>query len=125
MTGSIEDKKFERVIQKIDPQSKLLRTWELTGGVSARVRGLEIERPDGQTKKMIVRQHGEVDLKRNPHVAADEFRLLQLLQSAGLAAPRPYHLDQSGEIFSTPYVVIEYIEGRPEFAPAHLDALIF
>jgi aminoglycoside phosphotransferase (APT) family kinase protein len=120
---SLEDKKFAQVIQKIDPQSKLLRTWELKGGVSAWVTALEIERPGGQTQKMIVRQHGEVDLKHNPRVAADEFELLRLLQSVGLAAPTPYHLDQSGEIFSTPYLVIEYIEGKPEFAPSHLPDL--
>ncbi|HEX6484878.1 MAG TPA: phosphotransferase family protein [Ktedonobacteraceae bacterium] len=125
MAESIEDNKFEQLIRKFDPQSKLLRTWELKGGVSAQVTALEIERPGGQTQKMIVRRHGPMDLKRNPHVAADEFRLLQLLQSAGLAAPRPYHLDQSGEIFSTPYVVIEYIEGKSEFAPANLEDLIF
>jgi aminoglycoside phosphotransferase (APT) family kinase protein len=125
MTESIEDKKFEQVVHKIDLQSKLLRTWELKGGISAQVTALEIERPDGQTKKMIVRQHGDVDLKQNPHIAADEFKLLQLLQSVGLATPTPYHLDQSGEIFSTPYVVIEYIEGKPEFAPSHLTDLTF
>ena len=117
MTESKEDKKFEQVIHKIDPQSKLLRTWELQGGVSARVTALEIVQPDGQTKKMIVRQHGDVDLKHNPHVAADEFKLLQVLHSVGLAAPMPYHLDQSGEIFSTPYIVVEYIEGETTFAP--------
>src|SRR5207247_7286541 len=109
MTASKEDKKFEQVVQKIDPQSKLLRTWELKGGVSAQMTALEIERPGGQTKKMIVRRHGKVDLKRNPQIAADEFKLLQILQSAGLATPAPYYLDQSGEIFPTPYVVIEYI----------------
>jgi aminoglycoside phosphotransferase (APT) family kinase protein len=125
MAESKEDKKFELLIEKLAPQSKLLRKWELTGGVSAQVTALEIEQPGGQTKKMIVRQHGEVDLKRNPQIAADEFRLLQLLQSAGLATPRPYHLDQSGKIFSTPYVVIEYIEGKPEFAPANVTDLIF
>ena len=124
MTASQADKKFVQVVQKIDPQSKLLRTWELTGGVSAQVTALEIERPDGHTKKMIVRQHGAVDLEQNPQVAADEFELLQLLHSIRLATPTPYHLDQSGEIFSSPYVVIEYIEGKPEFAPSDLTDFI-
>src|SRR6266851_2751603 len=124
MTEAKEDTKFEQVVQKLDPQSRLLRTWELKGGVSARVTALETLRPDGHTQKMIVRQHGEMDLKHNPQVAADEFKLLQLLHSVGLATPAPYRLDQSGEIFSTPYVVIEYIEGKPEFAPAHLPDLI-
>src|SRR5216684_2037158 len=98
MTASKEDNKFAQVVQKIDPQSKLLRTWELKGGITAQVTALEIERANGDTKKMIVRRHGEVDLKHDPHIAADEFKLLQLLHSVGLATPRPYHLDQSGEI---------------------------
>ena len=73
---------------------------------------------------MIIRQHGAVDLKHNPHIAADEFNLLQLLHSVGLATPAPYHLDQSGEIFPTPYIVIEYIEGTPEFELDHIPDLI-
>ena len=124
MTASKEDNKFAQVVQKIDPHSKLLRTWELKGGVSAQVTALEIERPGGHTQKMIVRQHGEVELKHKPHIAADEFKLLQVLHSVRLATPRPYHLDQSGEIFPTPYLVIEYIEGTPEFAPSNLPDLL-
>ncbi|MBA2680337.1 MAG: phosphotransferase [Ktedonobacteraceae bacterium] len=119
-----EDKKFERVVQKIDPGSRLLRTWNLTGGVSAQVTGLGIESSDGQMQKMIVRQHGELDLKHNPYIAADEFNLLHLLRARGLAVPTPYYLDQSGEIFSTPYVIIEYVEGRSEFDLAGVPGLI-
>ncbi|HET9918694.1 MAG TPA: phosphotransferase [Ktedonobacteraceae bacterium] len=125
MTESQEDKKFERLVQKFEPRSRLLRIWKLEGGVSAQVTALEVEQPGGQTKKMIVRRHGAVDLKHNSRIAADEFRLLQLLQSVGLAAPKPYYLDQSGEIFSTPYLVIEYIEGTPEFALSRVPDLIF
>jgi aminoglycoside phosphotransferase (APT) family kinase protein len=125
MTPSTEDTKFAQVVQKLDPHSKLLRTWELKGGVSAQVTAIEIERPGGHTKKMIVRRHGAVDLQHNPQVAADEFKLLQLLHSVGLAAPAPYHLDQSCEIFTTPYVVIEYIDGIPEFDLEQVPDLIF
>jgi len=116
MTAAIKDQKFEQLVQKIEPHSKLLRAWELKGGVSAQVTALEIERADRQTKRMIVRQHGTVDLKNNPQIAADEFKLLHILQSAGLATPAPYYLDQSGEIFPTPYIVIEYVEGESKFA---------
>ena len=119
-----KDDKFAQVAQRIAFQSKLLRTWELKGGVSAQVTALEILLSDGSAKKMIVRQHGEVDRKRNPHIAADEFRLLYILHSAGLATPAPFYLDQSGEIFPIPYIVIEYIEGKTEFAPAHLPDFI-
>jgi aminoglycoside phosphotransferase (APT) family kinase protein len=93
-------------------------------GVSAQVTALETLRPDGHTQKMIVRRHSEVDLTHNPQIAADEFKLLHLVHSVGVAAPKPYYLDQSGEIFSTPYLVIEYIEGKPEFAPPHVPDLL-
>ena len=74
---------------QLPQNSKLLRTWELKGGISAQVTALEIELSSGQTKKMIVRQHGDMDLKHNSNVAANEFRLLQLLQSVGLSTPKP------------------------------------
>jgi aminoglycoside phosphotransferase (APT) family kinase protein len=75
-------------------------------------------------KKLIVRQHGTVDLKQNPYVAADEFKLLQILQHEGLPIPTPYYLDQSKDIFSTPYIVIEFIEGRTELTPSNLTYFI-
>lgn len=124
MTVPTADRKFEQLVQKIAPQSKLLRTWPLTGGISAEMTAFEIERPDGQTSRMIVRRPGEGTLRQNPYAAQGEFKLLQLMQDWGLATPRPYHLDQSGQIFSRPYLVVEYIEGRPEFAPSNLPDFI-
>lgn len=120
----IIDRRLEIVLQKIAPGSQLLRAWELKGGISAQVTALEVLHPDGQMSKMVMRQHGDVDLSQNPHVAADEFKLLQRLHSAGLATPMPYLLDESGTVFPRPYIVIEYIEGAPEFAPAHLSPFL-
>jgi aminoglycoside phosphotransferase (APT) family kinase protein len=110
---------FEALARRIDPRSKLLGTWELKGGVSAQVTAFEIELADGRTERLTVRRHGATDLSRNPQIAADEFRLLQLLASAGLPAPTPRYLDSIGELFSTPCVVLEYVEGEP--APAAVD----
>lgn len=124
MTVFAEDQKFEQLVQKLAPQSKLLRTWSLKGGISAAMTALEIERPDRQTSRMIVRRPGAASLKRNPRAAEDEYKLLQLTQSLGLATQRPYYLDQAGAVFSTPCLVIEYIEGQPEFAPPDLTDFI-
>jgi aminoglycoside phosphotransferase (APT) family kinase protein len=46
------------------------------------------------------------------------------LRSAGLPVPEPYYLDQSCDIFSIPYVVIEYIEGKTEFTSENVPDLI-
>ena len=48
----------------------------------------------------------------------------QWSRSAGLATPAPYYVDQSGDIFPTPCVVIEYIEGNTEFALDHVADFI-
>ena len=117
MAEITEDQRFEQIIHKIAPRSRLLRAWPLKGGISAWMTALEIERPDGQTGRMILRQPGDAALAHNPRAAEDEFRLLQIIHSLGLTTPRPFYLDQTGQILPTPFFVIEYIEGRPEFAP--------
>jgi aminoglycoside phosphotransferase (APT) family kinase protein len=86
--------------------------------------GFEIERSDGRTQSLIVRQLGEATLERNPEAAADQFNLLRLLSAAGLPVQTPHHLDQSGEILPTPYLVIDYIEGEPVLTPSDLDDFV-
>lgn len=119
-----ENKLFEQLVQKHNPQNKLLRAWALAGGISAQVTALEIARADGQTQKLVVRRHGAADLAKNPQIAADEFTLLQRLHAAGLPVPAPYAVTQSGEIFATPCIVIAYIEGATEFSPANLPDML-
>ena len=116
----MEEQPLAQVAQTIAPQSKVRRTWPLQGGISATMIALEIEHPDGQIGKMIVRRPSAGTLHQNPQAAANEFKLLQIMRSLGLATPTPSYLDESGAIFVTPYLVIEYIEGRPEFAPVNV-----
>ncbi|MDX1992189.1 MAG: phosphotransferase [bacterium] len=102
---------FAQITHRIAPNASLLRAWPLKGGVSADVTALEIAYPNGDTRKVVVRQHGERDRQGNPHIARDEFRLLQRLYLAGFPVPAPVLLDESGEILSIPYLVIAWIEG--------------
>ena len=111
---------FERLAKKMVPHARLLRIWEMEGGVSAQVTGMEIEQPDGHTKKMIVRQHGAADLQRDPEVAKHEYKLLYLLHSTGLPVPAPCFVDESGEILSSPCLVIEYVENERDYKTADL-----
>jgi aminoglycoside phosphotransferase (APT) family kinase protein len=121
MKVSIEKQKFEQVVRAVAPQSKLLRTWQLTGGISVDMIALEFETPNGQTRRMIVRLHRDGHGKQSLHKAESEFRLLKQIHPLGLSTPKPYHLDKSGKIFSTPYLIIEYIEGKMEFSPSNLE----
>ncbi len=107
--------RFLRLVRKYFPQSQLLRAWTLSGGISAGMDTLELAYPDGRTAKVIVRRPGETTLAHNTQAAQDEFRLLQALHGRGLAVPEPYFLDSSGEVFPTPYLMMEFVEGRMEF----------
>jgi aminoglycoside phosphotransferase (APT) family kinase protein len=120
------DVRLEQVVHGLAPQGKLLRAWPLEGGISAGMTALEITGapPRGQVKRMVLRRPSEGALRHNPHAAEDEFRLLRVTQSLGLATPKPYHLDQSGEILPTPYLVIEYVEGEMAFAPTDLACYV-
>jgi aminoglycoside phosphotransferase (APT) family kinase protein len=124
MNESIHDERLEQLVRIIEPHGKLLRAWQLTGGLSAHMTALKLLLPDGLTRKLILRQPGAATLQRNPNAAADEFKLLQVLKAAGIAAQTPYHLDQSGTLFPTPYLVIEYVEGEPEYSPENALALV-
>jgi aminoglycoside phosphotransferase (APT) family kinase protein len=129
MTESPAAKPFERLIHRFAPGATLLRMWELSGGFSAHMTALEIEHGAGpgaptRTQKVIVRRHGAVDLARNPHIAADEFRLLQFLRAAGMPAPEPLYVDESGEISPTPCIIVAYIEGGPAPALSQTSGLL-
>ncbi len=120
MTGTNENLQFERLARKIYPQSRLGRAWNLKGGLSAQVTALEISRPNGQTEKVVVRQYGKADLAADPQIATHEFKLLQTVQAEGVPVPTPLFFDQSGTIFPTPFIVIEFVEGQTNFDAAGL-----
>ncbi|WP_235949654.1 phosphotransferase family protein [Paenibacillus apii] len=120
-----DDKRFEQLVCRIEPNGKLLSVREMTGGVSARVTAIEMVLGSGQIATRIVRRHGEADLKRNPGIAAAEFKLLQMLRSEGLSVPEPYDLDESCGIFPQPYLVIGYVEGEIDLNPANLEIYLF
>ncbi len=118
-----DDPRWAQVARKLDPRATLLRAWPLQGGISAQMTALALQLPDGETRKVIARRPGAQALQHNPHAAADEFQVLQIVQAAHVAAQTPYFLDQSGEIFPEPFLVVAYIEGDPDFAPARGQAI--
>lgn len=88
---------------------------------------LEIELAGGKSQKVIYRQPNEETIRSNPHAAEDEFQILAFLQRLKIRAPAPIHLvptsnaacenNQSGNEIPARGLLIEFIEGEPEFAP--------
>ena len=112
---------FQGLIARIDPGAVLLDARRLPGGVSAEVTALAFRRPGGETRRVVVRRHGPVDLAHNPHAARDEFRLMEIAQAHGLAVPEPVFFDASCDLFPTPVVVVGFVEGSAEDAPEDIS----
>lgn len=116
-----ERQKLELTIQSIYPQSKLVHFWHLDDGISADMIAFEIEAAGGQKRKLILRRLSSSHLRKIPLAAESESKLLQIAQTQGLASPRAIHFDQTGQIFSRPYLILEYVEGEPDYSPSNLD----
>ena len=117
MANEEETVRFQNLVHRFDPHASLHSYHRLPGGYSADVTVLELETRSGTHRKLIHRLHGEVDLRQNPNVASDEFRVLQLTHAAGLASPAPVFLDVNDPLFSTPSIVVEYVEGVTDLKP--------
>lgn len=109
------------VASLLSPQGRLLRSWNLTGGMSAQMTAMEIETPDGNRTCCVLRCPGEAQLAENPATIENEYRVLQLGQALGLPMPAPLRLLLPSEVLSTACLVMEYIEGELDFSPAHLE----
>ncbi len=66
----------------------------------------------GQRHTVVVREC-EVPAGRRNGSAAQDARLMNALPLLSIPAPRLFRADESGQILSNPYLVMEYIEGEP------------
>ncbi len=98
--------------------------WELKDArqLSPRVAKLELLRDQGRSHWLILLGHGPRDRQVNPDIARDEFTLLKILSSAGLAVPRPLLVDTSAAI---PFLITEFVDGETRFAAADLSAYCY
>ena len=112
------------VVGQVTPDGTLLQAWPLVGGISAAMMALEMREANGRVSRLVVRRHRYVGSETNARALSREFRLLKALGEAGLAVPVVRGLDVSGRILVEPYLVLEYVEGEPLFAPADLDGFL-
>lgn len=111
----------------LEPGGQLVGVFELTGGVSANVVGLEIATPTGGQRRVVFRQHRSSGVKHHDRtVTRTEHDVLAALHRHGLAVPEPYLCDDSGTS-TAPYLVIEWVDGStdpgPDALPAALDQM--
>ena len=114
------------LIKKIDPDAILLRFWNLKGGISAQTIGIEVLTSDKIRKKFIIRKFVSKNKIKYIKKLKNEFALLKFLRSTStnIPTPIPYYFETPNQIFSQPYLVLEYIEGETEFNPTNVHDFI-
>ena len=111
---------FERLVERIDPTARLIDARPLSGGVSADVMLLLVEDASRTRARLVVRRHGAVDFAADPWVAHNEFQLLRTLARQRIKAPKPIAVDDGCDLFPTPVIVVEFIEGEAVLEPTEV-----
>lgn len=100
------------VARRVVSDGVLRRHWVLTGGVSASMHALEVETPDRDLRRLVVREHGAAQWKPlAADVTAAEHALLLALRRLAMPVPEVYLFDDSGDLLARPYLVMEFVEG--------------
>ncbi len=111
-------------IQSQFPNSKLHRCWDLNGGISSKMLAFEITYPNGDTEKMILRQPSDWTLENVKDAAKNEHRLLLLLSKAGIKCQKAYFIDETGDVFNRPSLIVEYLEGSPDLRQKNVSSYL-
>ncbi|MCY3867241.1 MAG: hypothetical protein OXG68_17540, partial [Chloroflexi bacterium] len=90
---TVTEQDIRQVIRKIDPGWRLHNTQPLGGRACA----LHVATGAETKRRMILLTHSQRDRERNPQIARDEFRLLEILNEAGLPVPDALYLSEAHE----------------------------
>ncbi|MEX1255320.1 MAG: phosphotransferase [Dehalococcoidia bacterium] len=106
-----------RLVERLSPGGRLVRMRRLRGGIGTRMHVLDIKNAEGARRKVTLRRFVPGHHYATPEHVAQEFDILRLVRSAGIAAPEPLVLDAEGELFGVPAMVLSYVPGGPLYAP--------
>jgi aminoglycoside phosphotransferase (APT) family kinase protein len=115
-----EREKLAELVEELAPGGRLVRSRRLRGGVGARMHVLDIERADGTRFKVSLRRFVREHRFSTPEHVGHEYQILQLVEEAGIPAPRPLLLDNNGRLFGMPAIVLTYLPGKAVYVPRNL-----
>jgi aminoglycoside phosphotransferase (APT) family kinase protein len=106
----------------VGPGSRVMRVRRLGGGTASAVHAVDVRRHSGSTARLVLRRHLLFSaLADEPDLAEREARNLQLIERAGISAPRLVAVDPDGAECDVPAVLMTRVPGHLELQPADLD----
>jgi aminoglycoside phosphotransferase (APT) family kinase protein len=89
---------LDAILARAVPGSRVVSSWQFAGGLSAIVRGVEVEHADGTRARYVVRKHDQR--------IENEFKVLSIVHTCGLPVPQPVHYEDG-------VAVLTYLDGDP------------
>ena len=107
------DAELDQLLLRAFPGCRIEKCRELKGGVSAQAVVVDLALAGATTKRVVVRRPRYPTGEEALRVVEREHALLSQCAALGIPAPKPCFLDVAARA-----LVLEYVEGAPEFAPA-------
>ncbi len=102
MTAREQD--IRRIIREMNPCWRLEKSEPLRGRASA----LHVSTGAGANRRLIMLTHSQADRERNPQIARDEFRLLEILKADGLPVADALYLSEAHQ---PSFLITSFVEG--------------
>jgi aminoglycoside phosphotransferase (APT) family kinase protein len=113
------DDELRRILLRAFPGCRIEECKELGGGVSARAVVANLVLRDTTTRRVVVRRPHHPTAEDTLRMVSREHELLSRCIALGIPAPRPCFLDAVAAA-----LVLEHVEGAPEFAPASITNML-
>jgi aminoglycoside phosphotransferase (APT) family kinase protein len=114
----VSDSDLGRIVQGAFPGSHITSCLTLDGGISSGAVAVAIVLDDGTERQVVVRRPNHATRAESQRIARTEHVVLTHCLEHGVAVPRACFVD-----LEAPAIVLDYVEGAPDFSPADLDLL--
>jgi aminoglycoside phosphotransferase (APT) family kinase protein len=102
--------------------ARVIRTERLGGGTASAVNAVLLRLGSGLEVRLVLRRHLRAEvLADEPDIAEREGRVLSLVASAGVPAPRLVAIDPTGTAVGVPAVLMTWVPGRLELQPRDVE----
>jgi aminoglycoside phosphotransferase (APT) family kinase protein len=102
--------------------ARVVAVRRLVGGITSPVHAVTFQQPDGRRETAVLRRYASGDAAANARLIEREARVLDLLQTSGLPAPRLIAADPLGQATGdVPALLMTRLPGHVHLAPADPD----
>ena len=111
----IPDDVIAAIVERTEPGAAVTTVGPLPGGLSSWMIVVDLVRPDGSDRRLVIRRGRKPDTERFTLAFGTEFALLGALGRQGIPVATPRLFDDSHRLLPQAYVVLDHVPGGTRF----------